>query len=138
MGDLIRSQHEMEVAGSSKNVYGTVAVANAVAKAQFDMFRLNQLAKAKKRALGACGDNVDHGVFNYSDKQDEDENVIDQEFTEFMETTDADGAASWSWDFTWWERIRAHDWFANKIAHRGFVRVERCRVLAEGNQLWEP
>jgi hypothetical protein len=38
MGDLIRDQHEMEAAGSSQGVYGSVAAANAAAKTQIDQF----------------------------------------------------------------------------------------------------
>jgi hypothetical protein len=130
--DFFRESHDMQLRGSSKSAYGTVAAANAAAKSQFDKFRRNELSK--KSAMDAEQDDTENReVFTHSEDADTD---ADQEFTEFTESTDADGAASWSWEFTWWEddatgNYEKGDGCEHLVAHKGNVRVVRTRVLAE-------
>jgi hypothetical protein len=145
----------MKVVGSSEDgssemkVYGTAAAANAAASAQFDKVR-RELAKAKERAWNAYhsseeygGDyhTYNHDMFNEDEYEDDD---MDEgyEFTEFEEEKDADGAACWSWNVTWWECTdeaqlpqcaNSAAFPAAAVAHEGFVRVGRVRALAEAS-----
>jgi hypothetical protein len=103
-----------------------------------------------------------HDMFNEDEDEDEDENEDEgedekkdededekKEFTEFAEEKDADGVACWSWDEEWWEcadeaqLLKAQTqqrqigkdvaFTACLVAHKGFVRVGRVRVLAEAS-----
>ncbi|KAG1674157.1 hypothetical protein FOA52_015788 [Chlamydomonas sp. UWO 241] len=128
MDDLIRKHHEAKVGGSTKDAYSTVAAANAAATAQFDKFRRNELGDAKARhdsCSASC--NVD----DEDDEDDEDDGgAAKHEFTEFTQTLLVGGAACWRWNVIWAEQAVHSECSEVMVAHKGFVHVERMRVLA--------
>jgi hypothetical protein len=102
------------------DVYSTVALANAVADAQFDKLRLEELSDERRARVDR--------------EESEEEESLPAEAC-FPRTT-PDGMVCRSWEFTWEEGgiVRPR----HVVKHKGNVRVVAVRVMAAPPPLHQP